>query len=137
MRKYEVTIKEKKGSCESPLFEKMAKNGDITSTKVKDVIGKVVKITGYALCNIVTEDRNFDITYYATENCGILSSGSEVFKNSVDTYLGDTDIFRIVEVKTKKGNTYKAVPELSTNELDKKEEESDFEKVEDTGDLPF
>ena len=48
-------------------------------------------------------------------------------------YLGDTDIFRITEVKTKKGKTYKAVPELGVTELDKNE----FEKVEDTDDLPF
>lgn len=129
-RKYEVTIKESKGSCESPLFEKMAKNGDITSRRIKDVIGKIAKITGYAVCNIVTDENNFDVIYFATENLGILSTGSELFKNSVKTYLDDTNIFNIVEVKTKKGKTYKAVPVLGAKD-------NDFEKVEDTDDLPF
>lgn len=130
-RKYEVTIIERKGSCESSLFEKMAKNGDITSTRIKDAVGKVAKITGYAVCRIVTDDNDFTVVYFATENLGILSTGSEVFKSSVEMYLEDTDTFRITEVKTKKGKTYKAVPTLTSVETD------DYEKVEDTDDLPF
>ena len=49
-KKYEVTVKEKKGSCDNALFEKMAKKGDLTSVKLAELIGVEVKITGYAKC---------------------------------------------------------------------------------------
>ena len=52
MAKYEVTIKESKGTCDTALFKKMAKNGDITAVSIKEIINKVVNITGYASCHI-------------------------------------------------------------------------------------
>lgn len=114
-KKYEVIIKEACGSCDSNLFKKMAQKGDITSVKVQDMIGKVVNITGYALCHIVTDDKEFDMGYYATDE-GIISTGSEVFKESVEDYMGDVELFKIVSLKTKKGTTYKVSPILSDNE---------------------
>lgn len=107
--KYEVIVNDTYGTCNSELFKKMAKKGDITADRVKNVVDKVFKITGYAMCNIVTDDKNFNVIYYATDT-GFISSGSEILFDSVSDYIGDTDTFRIKEVKTRKGTTYKAVP---------------------------
>ena len=115
--KYEVKIIEAKGSCDSDLFKKMAIKGDITSDRVKNVVDKVFVITGYAKCNIITADKNFDVIYYAT-NTGFISSGSEVLFNSIIDYMDDTDTFRIKEVKTKKGTTYKGVPIFSSEKAE-------------------
>lgn len=109
--KYEITILEAEGNCKDSLFSKMAKNGDISSERVKDVVGKTFEIIGYAKCNIETDDKNFDIVYYATKT-GYISSGSQVFYESVKTYYEDTKVFTIKEIKTNKGTTYKASPIL-------------------------
>ena len=133
-KKYEVTVKEKKGSCDNALFEKMAKKGDLTSVKVAELIGVEVKITGYAKCNIVTDDKNFDIYYFDTEEYGLISSGSEIFAESVTDYYGEVESVRLVEVKTKKGKTYKAVPVLGNS---KKEEKTEQKEEATNDDLPF
>lgn len=114
-KNYNVEIKESKGSCNSTVFEKMAKNGDITSKKVSECIDSVIELTGYALCHITTSDKEFDMGYYATKT-GMISTGSEVFKNSVEEYYGEIDTFQIVSVKTKKGTTYKVTPVLMSTE---------------------
>lgn len=133
-RKYEVVIKEKKGTCNETLFEKMAKNGDITATKISELLGAEVTIVGYAECEITTEEKTFTINYFDTEEYGLISSGSEIFKESVSNYYGEVERVRITEVKTKKGKTYKAVPMLSSKKTEKKEEP---EKKEENNDLPF
>ena len=115
--KYEVKVLEAYGTCDSDLFKKMATKGDITSDRVKNVVDKVFQITGYAKCNIITEDKNFDVVYYAT-NTGFISSGSEVLFDSIIDYIGDTDTFRIKEIKTKKGTTFKGVPIFKSIEND-------------------
>lgn len=132
-RKYEVEIKEKKGTCDTTLFEKMAKKGDLTATKVNELIGVEVKITGYARCTITTEEKSFDINYFDTEEYGLISSGSEIFAESVVDYFGEVKTVRLTEVKTKKGKTYKAVPVLSG----KKQEQKTENKEETENDLPF
>ena len=119
-KKYNVTIKEIKGTCDSNLFKKMLTNGDITSYKVKDCVGDIIKITGYAYAEIETNDKKFNIGYYATDK-GFYSTGSEVFLNSVKDYFNECEKYIIMEVRTKKGNTYKASPVL------------DFKIDEDTG----
>ena len=131
-RKYEVTILEKKGTCNSTLFEKMAKKGDITSTKLSEIIGATVKIIVYSLCNIVTDDKNFNVYYVDTEEYGLISSGSEIFGESVSDYFGEVEKVKLTEVKTKKGKTYKAVPLLGAN---KEETKKNTEETSD--DLPF
>lgn len=131
-RKYEVKILSKVGTCDNSLFEKMAKKGDITAIKVNEIIGAEVKILGYSECNIITDDKNFNITYYDTEEYGLISSGSEVFRESVEDYFGEVNSVRITEIKTKKGKTYKAVPSLRAK---KKEETKNEEETSD--DLPF
>lgn len=131
--KYEVKINEKKGTCDNELFEKMAKNGDITSIKLADVVGQVVHIIGYASCTIATDDKTFDINYFDTEEYGLVSSGSEIFFESVKDYFEEVEEVRLTEVKTKKGKTYKAVPILGMT----KKEKEETTKKEDNNDLPF
>ena len=109
-RTYKVEILEKKGTCESEIFELMAKNGDLTSQKLADIIGAQVKITGYAVCHITTDDKDFSVTYFDTEEYGLISSGSEVFLESVITYFGKVDKVILTQIKTKKGKTNKEVP---------------------------
>ena len=134
-KKYEVTVLEKKGTCDNALFEKMAKKGDITSIKLAEVLGMVVKIIGYAKCNIVTDEKNFDIYYFDTEEYGLISSGSEIFAESVTDYYGEVENVRLTEVKTRKGKTYKAVPVLNNNKTNK--EETINKSDETSNDLPF
>lgn len=133
-RTYKVEIIDKKGTCESEIFELMAKNGDLTSQKLSDMIGAQVKITGYAVCHIITDDKDFNITYFDTEEYGLISSGSEVFLESVITYFGKVDKVILTQIKTKKGKTYKAVPVLKMN---KKEEQAKNNEEKNDNDLPF
>lgn len=133
-RKYEVTVKEKAGSCDNKLFEKMAKKGDITAIKLSDVVGMVVKIIGYAKCTIETDEKTFDINYFDTEEYGLISSGSEIFAESVSDYYGEVENIRLTEVKTKKGKTYKAVPVLGNK---KEETKNNKEETTNNEDLPF
>ena len=132
-KKYEVTVLEKKGTCDNSLFEKMAKKGDLIAIKLSDLLGVEVKITGYAKCNLVTDDKNFNINYFDTEEYGLVSSGSDIFTESVIEYFGEVDSVRLTEVKTKKGKTYKAVPVLGN----KKEERTEQKEEATNEDLPF
>ncbi len=134
MGKYEVKILEKKGTMDNSLFEEMATRGDITSIKVTEILGQVVKITGYAVCEIATEDKNFTMNYFDTEEYGIISSGSDIFKDSVIAYFDKVNNVRISEIKTKKGKTYKAVPELNSK---KNETRTENKEQETSDDLPF
>ena len=109
MKKYELTINEAQGSCDTELFKKMAKKGDISASKIEDFVDKVVRITGWANAHIAVDDKEFDLTYFATDD-GYFSTGSENFINGVNDYLEDTDTFKILKVKTKRGHTYKASP---------------------------
>ena len=131
-KKYEVTVLEKKGTCDNALFEKMAKKGDLTAIKLSELLGVEVKITGYAKCHIVTDEKEFDINYFDTEEYGLVSSGSKIFTESVVDYFGEVESVRLTEVKTKKGKTYKAVPVLGNRN---KEETIKNEATAD--DLPF
>lgn len=115
MKKYELTIKNATGSCDTDLFKKMAKKGDISASKIEDFVGKVIKITGWADAHIEVEDKEFDLTYYATDD-GYFSTGSKYFNDSLEDYLDDTDTFKILKIKTKKGHTYKASPIFRNDE---------------------
>ena len=112
----------------------MAKAGDVTAEKVTACVDKIVKITGYALCEITTEEKIFQIGYYAT-NEGFISSGSEILYKSVENYFGEVEKFKIVKVKTKQGNTYKVVPILEVETENEKEETTIIS--ENGEDLPF
>lgn len=134
-KKYNVEVKGKVGSCDNALFEKMAKKGDITATKIAELLGEVVKITGYAYCEISIDEKTFNILYVDTEEYGLVSSSSEIFRESVEDYYGDIEYVRLTEVKTKKGKTYKAVPVLGKRE--NKEEKTTNKETETNEDLPF
>ena len=110
----------------------MAKKGDLTAIKLSELLGVEVKITGYAKCHIVTDEKEFDINYFDTEEYGLVSSGSKIFTESVVDYFGEVESVRLTEVKTKKGKTYKAVPVLGNRN---KEETIKNEATAD--DLPF
>ena len=133
-RKYEVTVNEKKGTCDNALFEKMAKKGDLTAIKLSELVGVEVKITGYAKCQIVIDEKECDINYFDTEEYGLVSSGSKIFTESIVDYFGEVESVRLTEVKTKKGKTYKAVPVLGNN---KKEEKTEQKEEATSEDLPF
>ena len=124
-KKYEVSVIEKKGTCDNSLFEKMAKKGDLTAIKLAEILNVEVKITGYAKCHIITDEKEFDINYFDTEEYGLISSGSEIFTESVVDYFGEVESVRLVEVKTKKGKTYKAVPVLGNSNKEQKTNESE------------
>ena len=127
MGKYEVEIKEVKGIFEKEVLQKLIKKGDIVADKLTAFVNKCVTIRGYAVCHIKTDDKEFDINYYATDN-GYFSSGSEYFLDSIKEYSTDAETFKINEIKTKKGKTYKAIPVLS---------EGTGKEIEGTEDLPF
>ena len=49
----------------------------------------------------------------------MFSTGSQVFLDSVKNYFGDNEVdyFSIVQIKTKKGTTFKASPILKNEEV--------------------
>lgn len=106
---YNVEILSAWGSCEKAMFQKQAERGDITSQKVEEFINAIVDVKGYASCKITTKDKEFNLNYFVTDK-GIMSTGSEVFMNSIVDYIGDTHLFKVLKIKTKKGFTYKAQP---------------------------
>lgn len=106
---YSVELLSAWGTCEKPMFQKQAKRGDITSQKIEEFVNEVVIVKGYASAKITTKDKEFNLNYYATDK-GIISTGSEVFMESIEDYIEDTKMFKILKVKTKKGFTYKASP---------------------------
>ena len=110
-KKSKTNIIEVKGTCNSELFKKMVERGDITSYKVKDRIGDTIIINGYAFVEVVTPEKSFNMGYYSTDK-GFYSTGSEVFLESVKDYFNECNKFTIMELKTKKGITYKASPVL-------------------------
>lgn len=131
-KKYEVEVLEKAGTCDSNLFEKMAKKGDITATSIKEFVGKVMTVLGYSRCKITTDEKEFEIGYYDTDEYGFFSTGSNIFHESIVDYFGEVDQVRIVEVKTKKGKTYKAQPVIG-----KKKEETNKMEIDENDELPF
>lgn len=117
MAKFTIEVEEVKGTCEQDLFKTMVMRGDIQADKVHEKIDEKFVITGYAKTHIVTETKDFIMYYYAT-NDGYLSSGSEVFYDSVKAYFGQSSLFKIKEIKTQKGKTYKAVPIIEKTNVD-------------------
>lgn len=134
-KKYEVKVNNAEGTCKSALFEKMAKNGDLTSNKVKDLVSAVITIIGYAECTITTNEKTFNMNYYDTEEYGLLSSGSEIFLKSVKLYYGEVSNVRISEIKTKQGKTFKGIPVLGSDE--EKVEDKKIDMANDNDKLPF
>ena len=133
MAKFEIEIKETKGACDNELFKKMIMKGDIKAEKVSDYVDKVVNIYGYAKTHIKTDDKDFDLNYFMDDKGLVLSSGSQYFLESVIDYFDDCSTFRIVEIKTKKGKTYKVMPCIENKKSGKV---TDLDSPSDD-DLPF
>lgn len=118
MGKYDVQVLTKEGACDDALFEKMAKKGDIVAEKITNMVDKVITVVGLATCRITTDDKDFKIYYIATPN-GYISTGSEIFFNSISDYMSDCKTFKVKKVSTKKGSTFKAVPILGNADVEK------------------
>lgn len=115
-RNYEVVVNSATGTCDTALFKKMAMKGDITSTKIEEVLNQVVSITGIAECHVNANGKEFDVNYFATNELGFIATGSNIFLESVKDYQDEVMFVKIQKVKTKKGITYKAVPILVNEE---------------------
>lgn len=111
MRKVELT--KTVGACDSDIFKIMVEGGDLQASKIAELVDSVVVINGYAVCHITTDDNEFDVNYFATDE-GFFQSGSEWFLKSVERYYDKISKFKISKIKTSKGSTYKAVPVLSS-----------------------
>lgn len=114
---YEVKIMNAVGTCDSDMFRLMAEEGDLNATRIKEVMGENVTIKGFAKVEIKTEEKEFAMMYVDTDEFGLLSAGSEIFADSVEKYYNKgVKRFTLKEIKTKKGNTYKATPRLESQE---------------------
>lgn len=118
---YEATTIYSTGALNSPLFQKMVSNGDVTAISVKDNVGKTVKVNGSCKVHVKTEEKEFDCLYIST-NIGIMSTGSEVFEKSYETYKDEASEFVIMPVKCKQGTAYKLQPTFGSFEEIKNEE---------------
>lgn len=120
-RIFKVTINEVKGTCDSNLFKKMASKGDLTANPIKEFINSEVTIVGYGDCHIETKDKNFSMFYIDTEEYDLICTGSEIFAESVKDYFDECKTVKLVEIKTKNGKTYKAVPILNMKDVSNEE----------------
>lgn len=114
-KKYVVTINEVSGTLDNDLFKKMASKGDITSVSVTEVVGQEITVTGTASATIETDEKTFEMSYFNTDEYGIIHcGGGTLFEETLyDYYMVDgVSMFRVTSVKCKMGTGYKAVPVL-------------------------
>lgn len=111
---YEVTVKTMSGTLDYDIFRKMASNGDITSTSVAELVDAKISITGRATAHIKTEDKEFDMAYFDTNEYGIINCGEgTLFDKSYNAYKDDTEYYRVIKIKCKLGTAFKAVPVMT------------------------
>lgn len=113
-KKYVVAINEVSGTLDNDLFKKMASRGDITSVSVTEVVGQKITVTGTASATIETDEKNFKMVYFNTEEYGIVHCGEgTLFEETLFDYLSDgVSKFTVNSVECKMGKCYKAVPVL-------------------------
>lgn len=113
-KKYVVTLNEVSGTLDNDLFKKMASKGDITSVSVIEVVGQEITVSGMASATIETDEKTFNMSYFNTEEYGIVHcGGGTLFDESLSDYMADgVSKFRVNSVKCKMGIGYKAVPVL-------------------------
>lgn len=113
-KKYVVTINEASGTLDNDLFKKMASKGDITSVSVTEVVEQVITVTGTANATIEIDEKTFEMSYFNTEEHGIIHCGGDtLFDESLSDYMAyGVSKFRVNSVKCKMGIGYKAVPVL-------------------------
>lgn len=129
---FEITLISSEGTCDTALFKKMIDKADVTSTPVKDLVGKVFTPTGSAYVHIKTKDKEFDRQLIDTKEYGVIHTSSDVFADGFADYRGECDSMRIVGVKAKLGTCYKCVPVITALET----EQLDNAESDDEG-LPF
>lgn len=131
-KNFEITLHSAEGTCDTALFKKMIDKADVTSTPVKDLVGKVFTPTGSAYVHIKTKDKEFDRQLIDTKEYGVIHTSSDVFADGFADYRGECDSMRIVGVKAKLGTCYKCVPVITALET----EQLDNAESDDEG-LPF
>lgn len=127
-KNFEITLHSAEGTCDTALFKKMIDKADVTSTPVKDLVGKVFTPTGSAYVHIKTKDNEFNRQLIDTKEYGIIHTSSDVFADGFADYRGECDSMRIVGVKAKLGTCYKCVPvitALETEQLDNAESDDE------------
>lgn len=127
-KNFEITLHSAEGTCDTALFKKMIDKADVTSTPVKDLVGKVFTPTGSAYVHIKTKDDEFNRQLIDTKEYGIIHTSSDVFADGFADYRGECDSMRIVGVKAKLGTCYKCVPvitALETEQLDNAESDDE------------
>lgn len=114
-KNFEIVINSTEGTLSSKLFEKMASNGDVTSTCITELKGKVFTPIGVADCTITADGRVFNRKYIDTVEHGIIHTSSELFIEGFSDYKEECSTMRIVVVKAKLGAAYKCVPVLNNS----------------------
>lgn len=122
-KNFEMTLNGAEGTCDTPLFKKMIDKADVTSTPVKDLVGKVFTPIGSAYVHIKTEDKEFNRQLIDTKEYGVIHTSSEVFADGFADYRGECVSMRIVDVKSKLGTCYKCVPVITATEAESDDEE--------------
>lgn len=130
-KNFEITLISSEGTCDTALFKKMLNKADVTSTPVKDLVGKVFTPTGSADVHIKTSDKEFDRLLIDTKEYGIIHTSSTVFEDGFADYREECDSMRIVAVKAKLGTCYKCVPVITFAE------QIDIVESDDDEGLPF
>ena len=131
-KKFEITLINSDGTCDTALFKKMVSKADVTSTPITELVGKTFTPTGSADVHIKTSDKEFDRLLIDTKEFGIIHTSSSVFEDGFADYSGECDSMRIVGVKAKLGTCYKCVPVITVTEA----EPLDNVESDDEG-LPF
>lgn len=113
-KKYVVTVDTVSGTLDKDLFKKMASKGDITSVPVTEIVGQEITVTGTARATIETDKKSFKMSYFNTEEYGIVHCGcGTLFDATLSNYMDDgVSKFRVNSVECKMGTGYKAVPVL-------------------------
>lgn len=128
-KNFEITLISAEGTCDTALFKKMINKADVTSTPVKDLVGKVFTPAGSAAVHIKTADKEFDRLLIDTKEHGIIHTSSTVFEDGFDDYREECDSMRIVAVKAKLGTCYKCVPVITVTEQNDIAESDDDEVI--------
>lgn len=111
-KKYEVSIiSAPAGALDNDLFRVMVAKGDITSTPVSELVDEKLTINGTCSVHIVTDEKEFNLSYFNTLEKGIVHCGAgTLFDETHSDYMEYTNTFIVKKVKCKMGIAYKAVP---------------------------
>ena len=112
----EVKIENAQGVCAKEKFQKLVKAGQIATEKVEEHLNEKIILVGVCQVTIKTEDKEFTIYNYVTNNGLVISSGSEfLFKSTENIEINEECVIK--KVKTKKGHTYVFNPIFSLENL--------------------